>query len=479
MKKIVNFISKIISIILVILTVLSVGLILYVDILPSKYLLIFLFVVILVVGLILIFTLNSKIKSKIKISFDIFSLLLISIMTIGLNYGFKTLGFLDNLNAESYKTESYSVIVLKNSNYSKIDNLKNKDVGYMKTMDNSDKVIDKLKEVILFDDKGYSDLSKLSNDLLDGDIPAILIENSYKSILEEQNEEFKNITRTLYTFNIKTDTENQSITKEVDVKQKPFSVYISGIDTYGSITSVSRSDVNIVVTINPNTYQILLTSIPRDYYVPLHGKTGYKDKLTHAGIYGINTSTATIEDLLAMEINYYVRINFSTLIKSIDAIDGVNVYSKYSFTANGYKFVKGYNYMNGEKALTFSRERHALPGGDRARGENQEAVIEAIIKKVATPVIITKYDSILKSLENTFQTNMPREDIISLVKMQIDKMPDWKISSISLNGFDSHNYTYSYGSQMLYVMEPDIKTVETAKTAISDIITGNNKPIEE
>jgi LCP family protein required for cell wall assembly len=304
-------------------------------------------------------------------------------------------------------------------------------------------------------------------------ISAILVENSYKSMIDEQNEDFTNNTKTIYTFNINTKTE--PIVKKVDVTNNPFNIYISGIDSYGSITSVSRSDVNIVITVNPNTHQVLLTSIPRDYYVKLYGKTGYKDKLTHAGIYGIDTSVKTIETLLNTEINYYVRINFSTLIKSIDAIDGVNVYSAYSFTSyDGHKFVKGYNYMNGDEALSFSRERHTLPGGDRARGENQQAVITAIIKKVASPIIITKYDSILKSLEGTFQTNMPSSDILSLIKMQIDEMPSWDVSTFSLNGFDSHNYTYSYGSQMLYVMEPDMKTVEEGQKNISNIINGIN-----
>ena len=277
--------------------------------------------------------------------------------------------------------------------------------------------------------------------------------------------------------------EMKDIVKEVNVTKDTFTIYVAGIDTYGSVSSVSRSDVNMLVTINPKTGQVLLTSIPRDYYVRLHGTTGYKDKLTHAGIYGVDMSVQTLEDLLDIDINYYVRVNFTSLIKLVDALGGVDVYSEYSFNSNaglgyqdGFHFSKGYNHVNGEQALAFVRTRKAFIGGDRVRGKNQQALIEAIIRKVCSPTIIMRYTSILDSLEGSFDTNLSMNDITSLARYQIDKMPDWNISSISLDGTDGSEYTYSFSGQKLYVMIPSEDSVNSAKDKFTAVY--NNEKLE-
>ena len=259
--------------------------------------------------------------------------------------------------------------------------------------------------------------------------------------------------------------------KEVDVTKEPFNIYISGNDIYGNIASVSRSDVNIIATVNPNTHKILLTSIPRDFYVQLHGTSGYKDKLTHAGVYGIDMSVKTIEDLLDIDINYYMRVNFTSLIKVVDAIGGVDVVSDYSFRATtGDRFVKGTNHLNGKKALAFSRERKAFSDGDRQRGKNQQKVLTAILNKMlSSTTLITKYTDILDSLGGSFQTNMPASKIYNLVNMQLDKMPSWTFESYNLDGKGSSSYTYTYPHQKLYVMEPDVNTVNEAKAKIDMI----------
>ena len=253
---------------------------------------------------------------------------------------------------------------------------------------------------------------------------------------------------------------------------KPFVLYISGIDTYGDISTVSRSDVNIMVVVNPRTHQILLVSTPRDYYVQLHGTTGIRDKLTHSGIYGIDMSVKTMEDLYGTPINYYMRINFSSLTKIIDTLGGVDVNSQYQFTAGGYSFNVGINHLNGKQALAFSRERHSFEEGDRTRGSNQELVIEAIIAKMNDSQTIFNYQQILTSLQNTIQTDMGSDSIMALVKNQLDSMSKWSVESISVNGADSHNYTYSMGNVMLYVMEPDVDSLNFAKIKIQQYIDG-------
>ena len=218
------------------------------------------------------------------------------------------------------------------------------------------------------------------------------------------------------------------------------------------------------MNVNPKTHKILMINIPRDYYVELDG-VNKKDKLTHAGIYGVEMSMKTLEKLLDIEINYYVKVNYNALIKLVDALDGVEVYSKYNFSSYEYhfRFKEGYNHVNGKQALDFVRTRKAFLEGDRQRGENQQAMISAIIKKASSSAILVKYDDILKSVEGNFATNITTDKIMSLVKMQLDSMPNWEIESLSLNGQDSYDYTYTYPSQELYVMIPDQDTILNAQ----------------
>ena len=245
-------------------------------------------------------------------------------------------------------------------------------------------------------------------------------------------------------------------------------MYISGIDTSGSISKVSRTDANILLTINTNTHEVLLTSIPRDYYVTLHSKKS-KDKLTHSGIYGINETVSTVEDLLDTDINYYLRVNFTTVIKLVDTLGGIDVYSDYDFTRGNYHFKKGYNHVDGDAALVFSRERKLLAGGDNQRVKNQQHVIEAIMKKALnSKTILTKYTSILNSLEGSFQTNIEQDDISSLVKEQLNSMSSWEIKNNALTGTGASKSTYSMGSTLVYVMIPDESSVSSAKEKIQD-----------
>ncbi len=247
---------------------------------------------------------------------------------------------------------------------------------------------------------------------------------------------------------------------------KPYVVYISGIDTYGDVSTVSRSDVNILAVVNPETKKILLVNTPRDFYVQLHGITGVKDKLTHAGIYGIQMSKATMEDLYGIKIDYTVRVNFTSLLKVVDAVGGVDVVSDNAFSAGGYTFVKGVNTLDAKQALAFSRERHSFADGDRQRGKDQQSVIEALIRKMSQPMTLISYQTILKSLDGTFQTNASSKEIGSIINQQLTSFGSWQTTSISVDGTGSTNVTYSMGNQPLYVMVPDVSTVNAAKAEI-------------
>lgn len=441
------------------------------NIVPLKYLILLLvFFVLYDIGL--FFLLFKKNKKKNIIGYVLGGLIIV-LMGVLFYYLSITMGFFKGFGNNKYKEENYLILVLEESEFDSIDDLTN--IGYTTNeLSNIDKALEKLNSETDIENIKYDNSSLMFEDLINKNVDSVMIEESSMSLIYEQNEEYSGMFKTIHTINIKTEIEIKS---EVDVTNSPFSIYISGIDSYGSIATVSRSDVNIVATINPNTKQVLLVSVPRDYYVQLRGTTGYKDKLTHAGVYGVETSMGTLEDLLDTEINYYARVNFTSLEKIVDALGGVDVYSKYSFTSSQatgatYYFSKGYNHMNGQQALSFSRERKALPGGDRSRGENQQAVIDGIIRKATSPAIITAYVKILNSLKDTFQTNMTDTDIQKLIKMQLDDMASWNITSYSLDGSDGNDYTYSYPSEKLYVMIPDEESVTEAKQMIDKVYAG-------
>ena len=411
------------------------------------------------------------IKSKKKKTSSAFAIIFTIILSLGSFYLFKTSGLLADV-VSNYKTYNYSVIVLNDRGYDKIRDLNNKIVGYLDNDTSEEKKsLEKLRSKITPDLKDYEDIDKMGSALFDGDVDSILIEDSYLKMLVEEDSRYNEDCKVIYSFKVRVKMDNFS--KDVDVTKKTFNIYVSGIDTYGSVDSVSRSDVNMVVTVNPKTKQILLTSIPRDYYVALPGKTGYRDKLTHAGLYGVDMSVKTIEKLLDIDINYYVKVNFTSVIEIVDALGGVSVYSDYDFTSiDGYHYSKGYNKVNGEQALSFARERKAFSAGDNQRVKDQQALLQAMFKKCISKEIIYKYNKLLNSLNGSFVTNMPTNKLTSLIRMQLDDMADWTITSNSLTGTDSSNYTYSYSTSKLYVMEPDEDSVTKAHDLIKSVYDG-------
>lgn len=446
------------------------------NILPNKYY----FPVIILIGLIVIFiglfVFNAK---KFFSNFILFIILLglIGVSSYASYYLFKTNNFINNIGDVKKEEVVYYVIVKKDSDFKDVKDLENKEIGtYSFNAKYYDKAYEKLSKKVSFTEKSYEDVNPCINDLLDNKVSALFMSASHKQLLDEEYSNFKDNTKVLYEVKILVNKDKTELPSEF--LNKTFNVYISGIDTDGSINTVSRSDVNIVMTINPVTKEVLLTTIPRDYYVRLHDTTGYKDKLTHAGIYGVDMSRQTIEDLLDTKIDYYVRVNFTTLVKVIDTIGGIDVYSDQAFNEYGFSYVEGINHLNGKQALMFSRIRHVFGEGDRKRGMHQQAVIEAIINKVSSSkTLLLNYTGILNSLSDSFETNVSSDMIKEFVKLQLNELPSWKIKSISLDGYGDYDYTYSMPGRTLYVMVPNEDTINNAKKYITGL--EENKTFEE
>ena len=459
-----KLIGKILSFILMALFIITMYLVYRLNVLPLKYFLIVGIVLLLVIFILCFKLIRKKTKFFSRIFFSVVAIIFIGVIYYILTYINATYDFMNSMVLNNFETITYDVVIPNSSNIEKVKELKNSSISYLESDSNYSKAKLLLRKDINYQENPCKNINGIISSFENS--KALFIEDSYYNLLKEEYDFVKD-TKVIKTYKliVKKDKKTNSSTTS-----KPFIIYISGIDTYGKISSVSRSDVNIVAVVNPVLEKILLVSIPRDYYVKLHNTNGYNDKLTHAGIYGIDMSVNTIEDLLDINIDYYLRLNFSTLTKSIDLLDGVDVYSDITFnptTNPSLTIYQGLNHMNGEEALAFARERYAYQTGDRHRGENQQAIIEAVIKKLSNTKNITKYKDILNSLDGTFETDMSYKDITNLVKLQISKNIDWNVTSISLDGKGSMMPTYSMGERKLYVMIPDEETVVNAKNKIS------------
>ena len=418
---------------------------------------------------ILLLIIIGMFKLKKKIIAYVFYILMTFVMFIGIYYLNTTKSFIDSFDkSDKENFDNYYVVVLKSSKYTKLSDLNSKKIGVCEKLGSN--VTKKIN--INYSEENYTSCQLLKEALFQNRVDAMIINDVNEYLLSDTDDDFEKKIRIIYKISIPKKTKNVNKNDNVDVTNTPFTFFISGIDTSGAISTVSRSDVNIVVTVNPKTYEVLLTTIPRDYYVRLHGTTGYKDKLTHAGIYGIDKSVSTVEDLLKINLNYYVRVNFDSVTKLVDELGGISIYSDKALNFCNIK--KGYNYLDGKCALRFARERHSYDSGDRHRGENQEEVIKAIINKVSSSsTILTKYSSILSNLQDSFETDVSSDTIKKLINLQASNMPKWNVKTLNLNGYDSHNYTYSYNSgSMLYVMEPDVNTVNKASRVINGMLKG-------
>lgn len=476
-----NNIWKIIKFLLILISLIVSGLFIRImyklDIIPAKYywIIVILLIILNVLGIIGI--LSKKMLARVA-SFPIY-VFVIALSLIGINYGSNTLKFLNNsFNNNNIEVTGYNIIVLKESDYDKLDDLTGKSMGYLSTDPEDSRYMAVLKGKVSTDLKSYDDLYKLYNDLLDKKIESIVLSEGYLDILEEAYDDLSDKIKIIDSFEIESQIKK---TEEQVEKLEPINIYISGSDSRsGNIVNKSRSDVNMIITINPNTKKILMTSIPRDYYVQLHGTTGTKDKLTHAGIYGIDMSKSTIEDLLDIKIDYTIKVGFNSVIKLVDLIGGIDIDSDLAFTtycrdggAVRTEVKKGMNHFNGAQALSYARERYAYKEGDRHRIQNQQQVLEAIMQKIMTnKSLLLKYDSLLESFSELYRTDIPDTLIKMFVKNQLNNMTSWSIEKQSVDGTGASRQTYSMPGRNLYVMIPDENSIKDATSKINKVLKG-------
>ena len=441
------------------------------NILAFRYLNVMTAAVVILVALASLLLIIYRKAEKFTIFFLTLAILVSSVSFFALQ---QFVGFTSHINSTSnYSEYSMSVVVLKESDVHNVTQLDSVTGPTDTDNENIQKLIADIKtsqSKELTVEQSTSYLAAYTS-LVSGEAKAIVLNSVFENIIESEYPDYASKIRKIYTKNI---------TKEVAApkvsKNKSFNVYVSGIDTYGPISSVSRSDVNILMTVNQDSKKILLTTTPRDSYVPIaDGGNNQKDKLTHAGIYGVDSSIHTLENLYGVDINYYVRLNFTSFLKLIDLLGGVDVYNDQEFTSRHGKFhfPVGNVHLDSEQALGFVRERYSLADGDRDRGRNQQKVIVAIIQKLTSTEALKNYSDIIQGLQDSLQTNMPIETMIDLINTQLESGGSYKVNSQDLKGTGQMGLpSYAMPDSNLYMMEIDDSSLAAAKSAIQDVMEG-------
>lgn len=464
-----------------ILSVVLVVNVMFFDMLPMTYVLVLIGVLLILLGITLLTQIGARGKG---IPGKIFSVVLSIVLAIG-SYSIGTVnGAFEKMTGANTKTSAVLVAVREDNSAEKIEDTVGYEYGVYYGADETQitSTINKINEEIQSEiqTKEYESVIELAQALLNGEVEAIIYKGSQEGLINEQIDEFEELSRNIYSYNIVVEIENESV--DVDMTE-PFAVYLSGIDTTGDVSAEGRSDVNIIAVVNPTSHQVLLVTTPRDYYVTIPNISyGQYDKLTHAGIYGVDASMATLENLYDVEIPFFGKVNFTSMINIVDELGGLDVESDATFTTSTnsgivFDVTEGMNHFNGKQALAFCRERKNLPDGDNARGRHQQAVITAIIKKMMSPAMLKGAMGIIESVSDGVDTNMSMDQIQALIKTQLRTGAEWNIYSVSATGYGERNVCYSSGSASLYVTVPDDTSVANIQALIDDVIAGN--PIED
>ena len=481
---------------------------------PVKYLVVLIIAEILI--LLLCFFLQKK-KGKIKWTVAIIlEIIAIVIASAGCYFLYHTLSMVQKITNVETSSETVCAYVLSSSEYESLQDTLDKTFG--KVLGQGQQAVEQMLEKVAdkaqkeLDVKEYEDMFSAADALKEDEIQVLVMNEAYAGILSEVEgyewfytdvkvlevsiEEIEVVVEKIEDTTEETDDEDKDEEKteeqinmelmappeQVDwnslvnqgVATAPdgtFVMYISGADTWGAASTKSRSDVNILAVVNTNTKQILLVSTPRDFYVPMAASNGVKDKLTHAGIYGIDNSMATLSMLYGVDISYYVKVNFTGFVGIIDAIGGIDVYSDSTFRVDeNFAYTEGMNHLYGVEALAFARERHNVAGGDVARGIHQMEVIKGVINRCMSPDIIYNYANIMNQVSGCFITSMPQDKIASLIRMQLGDMASWSVTSTSVIGSGAYKTTYTLPGKELYVMVPDETSVTNARAQISAVL---------
>ena len=400
-------------------------------------------------------------------------LVIFSLVSLVGIFGFKQMIDITNRinQTAAFSEVEMSIVVPKDSDIRDVSQITSVQAPTKVDKNNIDSLMSALKEDKKVDVKvdDVASYQEAYDNLKSGKSKAMVLSGSYATLLESVDSNYASNLKTIYTYKIKKKNSNSA----TQVDSKVFNIYISGIDTYGPISTVSRSDVNIIMTVNMNTHKIFLTTTPRDAYVKIPGGGADQyDKLTHAGIYGVETSEQTLEDLYGIKIDYYARINFTSFLKLIDQLGGVTVHNDQAFTQGKFDFPVGDIQMNSEQALGFVRERYNLDGGDNDRGKNQEKVISAILNKLASLKSVSNFTSIVNNLQDSVQTNMSLNPINALANTQLESGSKFTVTSQVVTGTGSTGQLTSYAmpNSSLYMMKLDNSSVESASQAIKKLM---------
>jgi len=423
------------------------------------------------IALVALFLISNRKAKKFTLIMLLLSIVASSLALVGVH---QFVSLANHLNATSnYSSYSISVAVLADSEIGNVSQLSSVTAPTKTDAENIKKLLDDIKTSQNKDLKVEDSSSYLAayKSLLAGETKAIVLNSVFENLIEQEYPDHAKKIKKIYT---------KELTKTVEApkssQNKAFNIYISGIDTYGPISSVSRSDVNIIMTVNQETKKILLTTTPRDAYVPIaDGGNNQNDKLTHAGIYGVDASIHTLENLYGIDLNYYARLNFTSFLKLIDLLGGVDVYNDQEFTSlhGNYHFPVGNVHLDSEQALGFVRERYSLANGDGDRGRNQQKVISAIVQKLTSAEALKNFDDIMQSLQDSVQTNMPPETMVSLVNAQLVSGGKYTVITRDLKGTGRMDLpSYAMPDSSLYMLEVDPNSLETLKTEIKDIMEG-------
>ena len=473
------------------LSVVFMGLLAMTKMVPTIYMLIIGIVLAVIAAIIWLLVWHTRYTGRF-IGGTVLAVIMIAILAFGGFYINKTRSAISNISGETTEVTQMAVYVKSDDAADSVEATAGYTYGILSSLDreNTDGAVAHLNSEFGTEvqTKEYAGLTELADGILNGEVNAMLLNSGYLSVYEDMDGYTDFSTKIKEVGTVDVESTIQSAEESTPIEPittanggKVYTIYLSGIDTRGEMTAKSRSDVNIIATVNTDTHEILLVSTPRDYFVPLSISGGAPDKLTHAGIYGIDVCMDTLGMLYDIDINYYFRINFGGFVKVIDALGGITVNSDYDFDSKnilGYHFNKGENYVNGEQALIFARERYAFQEGDRQRGKNQMEVIRGVVKKALSPEILTSYSSILSSLDGCFGTNITYEEIAQILQQQLTNGGDWTIISYSVNGTGATEKPYSM-SQKAYVMVPDYNTVDKAKSLMEKVRNGEVVTQEE
>lgn len=482
-------VSKVLSILLSVVLVISSFYLLYqvirLNVLPSKFLfpLTIGVVVLDAIFILLLIYFSKNVVSKI---ICIVLTLFICVATcMGGYYISKTQNVLSNItNVAKHAKNTVSVVVKESSSIKNKSQLNGVSVGSLRLNEQgSKKVLKELSnEGIVLNQTEYDSMTTLLEAFYNGEVDSIIINESSRSqILDmEAYSNFDSNTRVVYQTSYKVKN-NDSATSVSDITSKPFNVLISGSDTRGGFDENGRSDVIMVATVNPKTHTILLTSVPRDFYVTTACDAGdgcmqgALDKITHTGIHGTNTTKRTVEQLLGIEINYTFKVGFDTVTELVDVLGGVDVYVEpgYATTNSLYSVHEGINHLNAEQALAFARDRYSYTEGDRQRTKNQQQVLMGIVKEATKPSVITNYAAIMDTMANTFSTTMSNAEITDLIKYQLNNNPTWKMEQYMVDGTGDTLMCAELGDAAS-VMVPDQSTVKMAKDKINAVLAGKS-----